>query len=282
MATGQYSIPYGRSRSDAIYTDAMARMYGLVALGVVATAAAIWVGDMLGIGGIIFGFGWIGMLLFFGLAFGTLFAANAVVQKGNVSLGTALYFTFAGIWGLFLSPILVQYTGEMIGVAFLLTAGLFVAMSAVGLTTKRDLSKLGPMLFIGLFGVIIVSLINVFLLQSSVLFLSGQHRPAAHLPGPHGLGDQAGEGARSAGRNGRRRQGRDPGGRHRQHRTLPERPQHVHHHPEPARLPLRRRLESLLCLQLVLGKVLIQPLLHLVLCLALESSGKEWKREVQV
>ena len=76
-----------------------------------------------------------------------------------------------GVAGLFLSPILVQFTGEMIGVAFLLTAGLFVTMSAVGLTTKRDLSKLGPMLFIGLFGVVIVSLINVFLLQSSVLFL---------------------------------------------------------------------------------------------------------------
>jgi FtsH-binding integral membrane protein len=171
MATGQYSIPYGRSRAEAIYTDAMARMYGLVALGVVTTAAAIWVGDILGIGSIIFGFGWIGMLLFFGLAFGTLFAANTVVQKGNIGLGTALYLAFAGIWGLFLSPILVEFTGEMIGVAFLLTAGLFVAMSAVGLTTKRDLSKLGPMLIIGLVGVVIVSLINVFLLQSSVLFL---------------------------------------------------------------------------------------------------------------
>ena len=171
MATGQYSIPYGRSRADAIYTDAMARMYGLVALGVVVTAAAIWVGDALGIGGVIYSFGFIGMLLFFGIVFGTLFAANAVVQKGNIGLGTALYLTFASIWGLFLSPILVQYTGEMIGVAFILTAGLFVAMSVVGLTTKRDLSKLGPMLIFGLIGVVVVSLINVFLLQSSVLFL---------------------------------------------------------------------------------------------------------------
>ena len=171
MATGQYSIPYGRSRADAIYTDAMARMYGLVALGVVVTAAAIWVGDALGIGGVIYAFGFIGMLLFFGIVFGTLFAANAAVQKGNIGFGTALYLTFAGIWGLFLSPILVQYTGEMIGVAFILTAGLFVAMSVVGLTTKRDLSKLGPMLIFGLIGVVVVSLINVFLLQSSVLFL---------------------------------------------------------------------------------------------------------------
>ena len=171
MATGQYSIPYGRSRADAIYTDAMARMYGLVAIGVVTTAAAIWVGDMLGIGSIIFRFGWIGMLLAFGIIFGTLYAASAVVQKGNIGLGTALYLAFTGMEGLFLSPILMAFTSEMIGVAFLLTAGLFVAMSAVGLTTKKDLSKLGPMLIIGLVGVVIVSMINVFLLRSDMLFL---------------------------------------------------------------------------------------------------------------
>ena len=59
----------------------------------------------------------------------------------------------------------------MIGMAFLLTGGLFVAMSAVGMTTKRDLSKLGPMLLIGLVGLIVISLINMLLIQSSGLFL---------------------------------------------------------------------------------------------------------------
>ena len=59
----------------------------------------------------------------------------------------------------------------MIGMAFLLTGGLFVAMSAVGMTTKRDLSKLGPMLLIGLVGLIVISLINMLLIGSSGLFL---------------------------------------------------------------------------------------------------------------
>ena len=171
MATGEYSIPIGRSRVDAIYTDAMARMYGLVALGVVTTAAAIWIGDSIGIGDLIFGFGWVGMLLAFGVLIGVIFGANAAVARGNIGLGTTLYFAFAGMEGLFLSPILVRYTNEMIGVAFLLTAGLFVAMSVVGLTTKKDLSKLGPMLLIGLGGVVLISLINVFLLRSDGLFL---------------------------------------------------------------------------------------------------------------
>ena len=87
MASIQYSIPSSGDRASAIYTDAMARMYGLVALGIVVTGAAIWVGHAAGVGDVIFALGWIGMLLFFGVIFGTLYAANAVVQRGNIALG---------------------------------------------------------------------------------------------------------------------------------------------------------------------------------------------------
>ena len=73
--------------------------------------------------------------------------------------------------GLFLSPILISFTTKTIGVAFLLTGGLFVSMSLIGLTTKRDLSRLGPMLMFGLIGMIVISLVNVLLIQSSGLFL---------------------------------------------------------------------------------------------------------------
>ena len=171
MASIQYSIPSSRDRADAIYTNAMARMYGLVALGIVVTGAAIWVGDAARVGDVIFSLGWIGMLLFFGIIFGTLYAANAVVQRGNIALGIVLYLAFATLWGLFLSPILTRFTSETIGVAFLLTAGLFVAMTIVGMTTKKDLTRLGPMLMIGLIGVIVVSLVNVLLIRSDALFL---------------------------------------------------------------------------------------------------------------
>ncbi len=171
MSTEQYRISIGQDRVNAIFTDAMARMYGLVALGIVTTGAAIWVGDMLGVGNIIFSFGWIGMLIMFGIMFGMLMGANAVVARGNTGLGTALYLGFTGLEGFFLSFILTRFTTGTIGIAFVLTAGMFIAMSVVGMTTKRDLSKLGPMLLIGLIGVIVVSLINMLLLQSSMLFL---------------------------------------------------------------------------------------------------------------
>ena len=100
-----------------------------------------------------------------------LFAAQAAVGRGHIGLGTVLYFTFTGFEGLYLSPILAVFEGETIGVAFLLTGGLFVAMCAVGMTTKKDLSKLGPMLIFGLIGVIIVGFVNAILIQSSGLFL---------------------------------------------------------------------------------------------------------------
>ncbi len=165
-----YSVP-DRDRVSAIYTDAMARMYGLVALGIITTGAAIWIGDRAGVGEAIFSFGLIGYLLAIGVLFGTLIAAQRVVTGGNTALGTVLYLAFTGMAGLFLSPILMAFTTETIGMAFMLTAGVFVAMSAVGLTTKRDLSRWGPILFIGLIGIIVISLVNMLLIQSSGLFL---------------------------------------------------------------------------------------------------------------
>ena len=165
-----YSVP-DRDTVSAIYTDAMARMYGLVALGIITTGAAIWIGDRAGVGEVIFSFGIIGYLLAIGILFGTLIAAQKVVSSGNTALGTVLYLAFTGMEGLFLSPILLRFTTETIGMAFILTAGVFVAMSAIGLTTKRDLSKWGPILLIGLIGLIVISLVNVLLIQSGMLFL---------------------------------------------------------------------------------------------------------------
>ena len=73
MSTIQYlSSSESGDRASAIYTDAMARMYGLVALGIVTTGAAIWFGDSLGIGDAIFSFGWIGYIAAFAIIMGTL------------------------------------------------------------------------------------------------------------------------------------------------------------------------------------------------------------------
>ena len=171
MLRDQYSIGFGRERANEIYTGAMSRMYGLVALGIITTGAGIWIGDRIGLGDVILNIGWLGFLVGFGLIFGTLMAANGLAVKGRTGPATAVYLAFTAMEGLFLSWIVSRYTTETIGIAFLLTAGLFVGMSAIGMTTKRDISRWGPMLIIGVFGMIVISLVNIFLLQSSVLFL---------------------------------------------------------------------------------------------------------------
>ncbi len=171
MLRDQYSIGFGRERANEIYTGAMARMYGLVALGIITTGAGIWVGDRIGLGDVILNIGWLGFLVGFGLIFGMLMAANGLAMKGRTGPATAVYLAFTAMEGLFLSWIVSRYTTETIAVAFLLTAGLFVGMSAIGMITKRDISRWGPMLIIGIVGLIVISLVNVFLLQSSMLFL---------------------------------------------------------------------------------------------------------------
>ena len=235
MATEHSSIPIERSRAEAIYTDAMSRMYALVAMGIFTTAAAIWAGDMLGIADWVLGFGLIGLLVFLGIAFALLTIANKTVMAGRIELGTAVYLAFAGIWGLFLSPILMAYTTDSIALAFFLAGGLFVAMTIIGMTTKRDISKLGP------HPDDCVSWRDsrdVGQPASAGLERSGhadQRRAAAYFLGADRLGDQEDEGARGAGRSTRRREGRGAGGRPRQHRPLPQSHQPVPNHPEAPR-----------------------------------------------
>ena len=144
-------------------------MFGLVALGILVTAVAIWLGGVLDVGQVIFGRGWVSLLLFLGATFGTLIASNVVANKGMLGLAISLFIMFASLEGLFLSPILAVATGESMATAFMSVAGLFIVMAAIGLTTKRDLSGIDSMLTFALFGAVAVILLNVSLLQSGVL-----------------------------------------------------------------------------------------------------------------
>ena len=169
MTTDAQILSRQKSRADAIYTEALFRMFGLVAVGVLVTAIAVWTGDTFDAGQVIFGNGWIGLVLFLGATFGALIAASVVAGKGMLGLATGLYMSFAALEGLFISPILRVATGESMAMAFVLVAVLFVLMSAVGLTTKRDLSGTGSMLLFLLFGAVAVILLNMFIFQSGVV-----------------------------------------------------------------------------------------------------------------
>ncbi len=85
------------------------------------------------------------------------------IQKMSASQATGIFMLYAGLTGLTFSFIFIAYTTSSITSAFLVTAGTFAAMSFYGYTTKKDLTSMGSFLFMGLIGIIIASLVNMFL-----------------------------------------------------------------------------------------------------------------------
>lgn len=148
------------SESDSIYTAAITRMYGWIALGLVTTAAAAWLSHQLGV---LDGIGLFGFLAVIGVALALLIILQLTVHRVPAPVAAILYLGFTAVEGVAISYIFGAYTGQTIVLAFGLTAGLFTAMSVIGFTTKRDLSKWGPILLFGLIGVVIVGVINIFI-----------------------------------------------------------------------------------------------------------------------
>jgi FtsH-binding integral membrane protein len=93
------------------------------------------------------------------------------VNRLSASAAQALYWAFCAVMGLSLTSIFLVYTNESIARTFFITAGTFAAMSAWGYTTRTDLSRFGSFLIMGLFGVILASVVNMFLHSSGLQFL---------------------------------------------------------------------------------------------------------------
>ena len=177
----QTAAPFGKPRAegtrDAGY-DAGLRSYmlsvynymtsGILLTGIVALAFA-WGGASSPAASVFIGGGILKYVI--------MFAPLAIVfamsfGQARMSTGTlqALFWGFAVLMGLSLSTIFLVYSGTSIAGAFFATASGFAALSLYGYTTKRDLSAFGTFLIIGLVGLIVASLINVFL-QSNPLGL---------------------------------------------------------------------------------------------------------------
>jgi FtsH-binding integral membrane protein len=99
---------------------------------------------------------------------GLVFYLSARVEKMQSGTATALFLGYAFLNGLTLSVIFLIYTQSSIAGTFIITAGMFGAMSVYGLVTKRDLTSMGSFLFMGLIGIIIASVVNLFLQSHSL------------------------------------------------------------------------------------------------------------------
>lgn len=103
--------------------------------------------------------------LLIGLCVGELalvFALSMAINKLSPAVATLMFYAYAVINGVTLTPIFLVYTASSIGLTFLVTAGVFLAMSIYGYTTKADLTKFGTYMVMALIGLIVCSIINIF------------------------------------------------------------------------------------------------------------------------
>lgn len=105
------------------------------------------------------------------IEFGLVIALSAAISKMSASTATALFLLYSACTGATLSSIFIVYDLGQIATAFMVTAGTFLAMSVYGAVTKRDLTGLGNFLFMGLIGIIIAMIVNIFLHNSMMTFI---------------------------------------------------------------------------------------------------------------
>ena len=103
--------------------------------------------------------------------FGIVIALSAAVHKMSAAMATGMFMLYSLLTGLTLSSIFIVYPIGSIANAFITTAGMFLAMSIYGTVTKRDLTGMGNFLFMGLIGIIIASIVNIFLGSSMMDFV---------------------------------------------------------------------------------------------------------------
>lgn len=103
--------------------------------------------------------------------FGLVIALSAAIHKMSSAMATGMFILYSALTGVMLSSIFIRYTMSTIGTAFLVTAGTFLAMSIYGTITKRDLTSFGNFLFMGLIGIIIAMVVNIFLQSGMMNFI---------------------------------------------------------------------------------------------------------------
>lgn len=106
--------------------------------------------------------------LFFIAELALVFIISARIQKIKASSATLMFVVYSALNGATLSLILAMYTGQTIASTFFICAASFLALSIFGWSTKKDLSGLGSFMFMGLIGILIASVVNIFIGSSGM------------------------------------------------------------------------------------------------------------------
>jgi FtsH-binding integral membrane protein len=147
----------------------MTKVYGLMSVAMVVTGGVAWaVGTNEALLQAIFATPLKWVVMFAPLAM--VFAFGAMINRLSVAAAQLFFYVFAAVMGLSISYIFAVYTGTSIAQTFLVTAIAFAGLSLYGYTTKKDLSGMGTFLMMGLIGLIVASIVNIFLASSAMAF----------------------------------------------------------------------------------------------------------------
>jgi uncharacterized protein len=159
---------FDQAAIDVGLRDYMLRVYNYMASGLALTGIVAYVAAYSGFYASIAGTPliWLVMLAPLGLVFFLSFR----LEKMSLGAAQGTFWAYAGLMGLSLAGIFLVFTGASIARVFFITAGTFAAMSLYGYTTKADLSRFGSFLMMGLIGLVLASLVNLFVGSSALQF----------------------------------------------------------------------------------------------------------------
>ena len=155
----------------------MNKVYGTMSVGMIITALAAWsisglavteTGELSQLGVAIYASPLKWLIMFAPLIM--VFAFGAAINRISAAGAQLFFYTFAVLMGLSLSSIFLVYTGVSIAQTFLITAIAFAGLSLYGYTTKRDISGWGTFLIMGVIGLIVASIVNIFLGSPAIAF----------------------------------------------------------------------------------------------------------------
>jgi len=173
---------------DAGLRAHMNKVYGTMSVGMLITFAAAWAISGLAVTGdpsaaaaqlsadkylTSFGYAIYGsplkwVIMFAPLAF--VFGFSAALNRLSAASAQLVFYAFAAVMGLSISSIFLVFTGQSIIQVFLITSIAFAGLSLYGYTTKKDLSAMGTFLIMGVIGLIVASIVNIFIASSAMAF----------------------------------------------------------------------------------------------------------------
>ncbi|MCP4359398.1 MAG: Bax inhibitor-1/YccA family protein [Chloroflexi bacterium] len=155
-------VPISEQKLGEIFTAVMSRVYGWMTLGLLVTTLSSLA--VLSVPAL-FNLFYSNRLVFWGLVIGQfilVIAISRAASKLSSGVALALFFLYAALMGVMLTGIFLLYSLGTIVFAFGITTVIFLLLTVIGLTTKQDLTRWGPILLVGLLGMILASIVNIF------------------------------------------------------------------------------------------------------------------------